>query len=53
MDKTIKFFYRQWQHFRSKGPGRPPGEEARFWGADRPGTRSDYLDKSSVPGGGK
>jgi hypothetical protein len=50
MDRTIKFFYQQWQHFRSKGPGRPQGQEDRFWGGDRPGRRSDYLDHSSVRG---
>ena len=48
MDKTIKFFYQAWQHWQSKKPGRPPGEEQRFWGGDRPGVRSDYLDESSV-----
>ena len=47
-DKTIKFFYKQWQHFRSQAPGRPPGSEDRFWGADRPGLRSDYQDDSAV-----
>ena len=51
MDKTIKFFYQKWQHLSSKAPGRPPGEEGRFWGGDRPGTRKDYLDDSSVRGG--
>jgi hydrogenase small subunit len=51
MDKTIKFFYQKWQHLSSKAPGRPPGQEDRFWGADRPGTRQDYLDDSSVRGG--
>jgi hypothetical protein len=50
MDKTIKFFYQKWQHLSSKAPGRPPGEEDRFWGGDRPGTRKDYLDDSSVRG---
>jgi hydrogenase small subunit len=48
MDKTIKFFYHQWQHFRAKPPGRPPGQEARFWGADRPGRREDYLDDTGT-----
>ena len=48
MDRTIKFFYHAWQHFGSKKPGRPPGEERRFWGADRPGTRGDYFDESAV-----
>ena len=48
MDKTIKFFYQQWQHLGAKAPGRPPGSEDRFWGADRPGSRSDYLDSSAT-----
>lgn len=51
MDKTVKFFYQAWQHFAAKAPGRPPGAEKRFWGADRPGSRTDYLDSSSVKGG--
>lgn len=46
MDKTIKFFYQQWQHFGARAPGRPPGSEDRFWGADRPGRRDDYIDRS-------
>ena len=37
-----------WQHWRAKQPGRPPGEEGRFWGGDRPGLRDDYLDTSTV-----
>jgi hypothetical protein len=48
MDKAIKFFYHQWQHFLAKKPGRPPGQEDRFWGADRPGTREDYLDETGT-----
>lgn len=48
MDKTVKFFYSQWQRFGSKKPGRPPGQEHRFWGVERPGFRSDYLDESSA-----
>jgi hydrogenase small subunit len=52
-DRTIKFFYAKWQQFGSKKPGRPPGEEARFWGGDRPGRPSDYLDDSSAQGGGR
>ena len=48
MDRTIKFFYQQWQHFGGKAPGRPPGSEDRFWGADRPGTREDYRDSSTT-----
>ena len=50
-DRTIKFFYSEWQHLGSKKPGRPPGEKDRFWGGDRPGYRSDYLDESVGPGG--
>jgi hydrogenase small subunit len=53
MDKTVKFFYKTWQHLASKAPGRPPGDEDRLWGGDRPGTRSDYLDDSAVKGGDK
>jgi hydrogenase small subunit len=45
-DRTIKFFYGKWQHMGSKRPGRPPGQEERFWGVDRPGYRQDYLDES-------
>ena len=51
MDKTIKFFYQKWQYLNAKAPGRPPGSEARFWGGDRPGVRSDYHDDSAVRGG--
>jgi hydrogenase small subunit len=46
-DKAIHFFYEKWQHFASKKPGRPPGEQDRFWGVDRPGYRKDYLDESA------
>ena len=45
-DRAMKFFYNVWQHMGSKKPGRPPGETERFWGADRPGYRRDYLDQS-------
>jgi hydrogenase small subunit len=48
LDKTVHFFYEAWQYFGVKRPGRPPGTEDRFWGADRPGIRSDYLDRSAV-----
>jgi hydrogenase small subunit len=47
-DKTIKFFYSKWQHLASKKPGRPPGQEDRFWGVDRPGSRHDYIDESAA-----
>ena len=43
MDQTIQFFYEKWQHMGSQTPGRPPGEEDRFWGVDRPGVKGDYL----------
>jgi hypothetical protein len=48
-DRTIKFFYSLWQHLGAKKPGRPPGQEERFWGADRPGLRTDYLDDTATP----
>jgi hydrogenase small subunit len=48
IDRTMKFFYSAWQHLGAKKPGRPPGQEDRFWGADRPGSRSDYNDGSAV-----
>jgi hydrogenase small subunit len=50
-DRAIKFFYSKWQQFGAKKPGRPPGQEDRFWGADRPGDRRDYLDESAGRGG--
>ena len=46
-DRAIKFFYTKWQQMGSKKPGRPPGEQHRFWGVDRPGYRNDYLDESA------
>jgi len=46
-DRAIKFFYTKWQQMGSKKPGRPPGEQDRFWGVDRPGYRKDYLDESA------
>ena len=52
MDRTVKFFYSKWQHMGAKKPGRPEGEEQRFWGGDRPGTRDDYVDDSTVRRGG-
>ena len=47
-EKVAHFFYEVWQHAGSKKPGRPPGQQDRFWGADRPGTRADYRDKSAT-----
>lgn len=48
MDRTIHFFYERWQQMGSRRPGRRPGEEERFWGADRPGIEGDYLDDSAT-----
>ena len=48
LDRAIKYFYTKWQHMGAKKPGRPPGQGARFWGGDRPGVRSDYLDRSEA-----
>ncbi|MGQ0539829.1 MAG: hypothetical protein ACT4R6_12845, partial [Gemmatimonadaceae bacterium] len=31
----MEFFYKKWQHWGARKPGRRPGEEARFWGATR------------------
>jgi len=47
-DRAIKFFYSVWQHWGARKPGRSPGEKVRFWGADRPGNRSDYLDGTAT-----
>ena len=46
-DRTIKFFYGIWQHLGAKRPGRPPGQQDRFWGGDRPGYRRDYFDRTA------
>jgi hydrogenase small subunit len=50
-DRAIKYFYARWQQLGAKKPGRPPGQEDRFWGADRPGEKRDYLDESAGHGG--
>ena len=47
-DRAIKFFYSMWQHMGAKKPGRPASEKDRFWGGDRPGHRSDYIDGSAA-----
>jgi hydrogenase small subunit len=47
-DRAIKFFYSMWQHMGAKKPGRPASEKDRFWGGDRPGYRSDYIDGSAA-----
>jgi len=48
VDKAIHYFYEKWQHLGAEAPGRPPGETARYWGGDRPGTRTDHRDKSAT-----
>ena len=53
MDRTIHFFYERWQQMGSRRPGRRAGEEAWLWGADRPGTKDDYLDDSVTKDGGR
>ena len=47
-DRAIKFFYSVWQHWGARKPGRSPAEKERFWGVDRPGNRSDYLDGTAT-----
>ncbi len=46
--KTMEYFYKKWQFWGAKRPGRPKGQEARFWGADRSGFSSEYIDDSSA-----
>ncbi len=46
--KTMEYFYKKWQFWNAKKPGRPPGSEDRFWGVERPGSKGDYIDKSST-----
>jgi len=53
IDRTIHYFYEIWQHMGARKPGRRPGEEKRFWGADRPGLKGDYLDDSVTREGEK
>lgn len=53
IDRTIHFFYERWQQMGSRRPGRRAGEEEWLWGADRPGTKSDYLDDSVTKSGGR
>ncbi|MEO7132725.1 MAG: hydrogenase expression protein HypE [Vicinamibacterales bacterium] len=53
IDKTIHFFYERWQEMGARKPGRRAGEEAWLWGADRPGTKGDYLDDSVTKDGGR
>ena len=53
IDRTIHYFYEIWQHMGARKPGRRRGEEKRFWGADRPGIKGDYLDDSVTREGEK
>jgi hydrogenase small subunit len=46
--RAMEFFYRKWQYWGAKVPGRKAGEEGRFWGVDRPGRRGDYVDGSAT-----
>jgi hydrogenase small subunit len=46
--KAVEFFYKKWQLFGAKKPGRPPGTQDRFWGVDRPGRKGDYIDTSAT-----
>ena len=46
--KAVEYFYKKWQFYKAKRPGRPPGTEERFWGVDRPGRKGDYPDSSAT-----
>ena len=46
--KVVEFFYKKWQFWGAKKPGRPPGTEDRFWGVARPGRKGDYIDRSGT-----
>ncbi len=48
IDKVVKFFYEKWQFRNARRPGRPAGQQQRFWGVDRPGTRDDHHDRSAT-----
>lgn len=48
--KVVQFFYKKWQFWGARSPGRGRDETDRLWGVDRPGTRSDYLDDSAAKG---
>ena len=48
VDKFVHYFYEKWQHLGAEAPGRPPHETERYWGGDRPGTRSDHADGSAT-----
>jgi hydrogenase small subunit len=45
--KMMEFFYKKWQFWGARPPGRAPSETDRFWGVDRPGLSSEYVDDSA------
>ncbi len=47
-DRVLHFFYEKWLQIGARRPGRRAGEEAWLWGVDRPGRKSDYVDRSVV-----
>ena len=47
---AMEYFYKKWQHWGARKPGRRPGEEKRLWGATRPGKPGDYIDDSVTEG---
>ena len=46
--KAMEYFYKKWQYWGAKKPGRPPGTEDRFWGVQRPGKKGEYIDRSGT-----
>ena len=46
--KAMEYFYKKWQFWGAKRPGRPPGTEDRFWGVQRPGQKGEYIDRSGT-----
>lgn len=48
LERAESYFYKKLQFLGVRRPGRPAGQEKRFWGGDRPGTRDDYRDDSTV-----
>lgn len=48
LERAENYFYNRLRFLAGRRPGRPPGQEDRFWGGDRPGTKEDYDDRSTV-----
>jgi hydrogenase small subunit len=46
--KVVEYFYKKWQFWGAKRPGRPPGTEDRHWGVERPGKKGEYIDRSAT-----